>query len=258
MNSSNGNESRYNIVEMVDSNLTFVGSLIKEYKGNIILENSTEPNSLNDDDNDNVVIKIHGSFMLLAWLLFASNGIFTARHARDMFSRWTCTNGNDIWYGVHLICMIMTWFLSIVSVIVMFIGHGFDCLKKEKISENPHSLIGIITISLLFFQPFIACFRPPNNSSNRKWFNGIHSLIGVCCISLSLCAMIFATTLAAAKLDSTSRTAGFVFIGFLFGCDQIMTITKKNKLIVLGRTIYVAFVVGSLTMTFLALLFLLL
>ena len=178
------NTTDYFSEEMLASNLTFVRSLLEEYKGNILRENLTTLNPTGDNDSDRSLIKLHGSFMILAWFFFASNGIFIARHAKDMFPRWICSNGifsigNDVWYGVHLTCMIATWFLSIVSVIFMFIGHGFDCLKKDKILENPHSLIGIISVLLTFFQPLIAYFKPQETSSNRKWFNLLHSFVGI-------------------------------------------------------------------------------
>ena len=215
---------------------------------------TTSP-SLDDVSN---IYKVHGSLMTVAWLLFASNGILTTRHGKDMFSNWTCSNGNLIWYGIHQVCMILTWCLCIFSVVIMFIQNGFDALKKEKITENPHSLIGIITTILLFFQPCITCFGLSRQSDFGSWLKLLHSFIDIACIILSCCAMLFATELEKANLDSPSKTVIYVFMGLLFACDQIILMAKKNNLISLAKTVYLAFIIVSIILTCIALLFMLL
>ena len=212
--------------------------------------------TVEEDSNDESLIKIHGTFMLIAWLFFANNGIFIARHSKDTFSNRI--KGTSIWFGIHQILMITTWILTMISIIIMFIGHGFEALNKDKIAENPHSLLGILAIILVFFQPLVAFFRPSKISPYRKWFNFIHSIIGLTCISLGISAIYMTNTLEAAKLDTTLKTLSQFFIGFLIICDQLMSIAKRNFLFILAKIIHMTFIVGTFTMTCIAVLFLLL
>ena len=215
-----------------------------------------DSSSLENTSNDESLIKVHGSLMLVAWLFFATNGIFTSRYLKNMLSKRI--NGYSAWFGLHQICMLATWCLSVISTIIMFVGHGFEALKKDKIEQNPHSLFGILTIILVFFQPLMACFQPQKTSSYRKWFDFMYSLIELTCIILSLCAIFLTTNLEQAHLDTSSKTLMYFFIGFLIICDQVMSIIIKNNLGIPAKVMYLTFIVGTFVMTCLAMFFLLL
>ena len=215
-----------------------------------------DSSSKDNTSNDESLIKVHGSLMLVAWLFFATNGIFTSRYLKNMLSKRI--NGYSVWFGLHQICMLATWCLSVISTIIMFVGHGFEALKKDKIKQNPHSLFGILTIILVFFQPLMACFQPQKTSSYRKWFDFMYSLIELTCIILSLCAIFLATNLEQAHLDTSSKTLMYFFIGFLIICDQVMSIIIKNNLEIPAKVMYLTFIVGTFVMTCLAMFFLLL
>ena len=49
--------------------------------------------------------------------------------------------------------MSITWLLSMISVLIMFVGVGFSPLRAEKLAVNPHAVIGLIAICLTFIQP---------------------------------------------------------------------------------------------------------
>ena len=134
--------------------------------------------------------QVHGSLMILAWVMFASIGMLTARYGKVIDKNLA---GKQIWFRVHQLCMIMTWILTVSSVIIIFIEKGTDPLKWSSIKNNAHSLIGLITSILCFIQPFMAFVRPDPDHDKRWVFNLGHFLAGTVAIVLSVTSIVLVT-----------------------------------------------------------------
>ena len=69
----------------------------------------------------NLFVKLHGAFMIGAWVLFASVGMFLARYFKqDWTSAAKCCK-IDQWFLWHRSLMAITWGLTIAGVILIFL-----------------------------------------------------------------------------------------------------------------------------------------
>lgn len=142
--------------------------------------------------NSKVLIKLHGSFMILAWFLLASVGTFTARYCKKDFEDKKLF-GKDLWFPIHQVFMTATWVLGITAVIIIFVESGLSPLQGEQIKTNPHGLIGLIATILMFIQPFMALLRCDPTHKNRIVFNVAHALVGFSAMGLAFAAIILTT-----------------------------------------------------------------
>lgn len=118
-------------------------------------------------------IETHGVLMVIAWIGFASVGMFMARYMRKTWSKKVFSK--DIWFQVHRTLMVATVSVTILGIIYAFY------FKEWRWSANAgaHPILGIIVLCLAVFQPIIAVFRPHPGESRRWLFNWVHRSIGV-------------------------------------------------------------------------------
>lgn len=119
-----------------------------------------------------LLLRLHGAFMLIAWIGTASLGILFARYFKQTWvGNPLC--GKDQWFVWHRVFMVLTWLLTMAAFILIFVEiRGFSS------TDNPHIILGFITTVICFFQPIAAMFRPAPSSKNRPIFNWIHWLGG--------------------------------------------------------------------------------
>lgn len=140
----------------------------------------------------NLLVRLHGAFMLTAWIGTASIGILLARYFKQTWEGSSLC-GKDQWFAVlnfffcefsckyfkefdfqwHRIFMVITWSLTLAGFVIIFVQ--IDGWSSE---QNPHAILGTITTILCFLQPIGALFRPAPNSKNRPIFNWCHWLGG--------------------------------------------------------------------------------
>ncbi|XP_068248555.1 putative ferric-chelate reductase 1 homolog isoform X2 [Palaemon carinicauda] len=133
-------------------------------------------------------LKLHACFMIGAWVFAASTGILLARYYKQTWLDNRCC-GIDQWFHFHRLFMILTWGLTIAGfvLIVIHVGGWVD----DPISENPHPIIGIVSIGLCFIQPFMALCRCSPNHKRRPLFNWLHWFVGNSAQILGLTAIFF-------------------------------------------------------------------
>ena len=68
----------------------------------------------------NLFVKLHGAFMIGAWVLFASVGMFLARYFKQDWTAAKCCK-LDQWFIWHRFFMVTTWGLTIAGVILIFL-----------------------------------------------------------------------------------------------------------------------------------------
>lgn len=119
-----------------------------------------------------LLLRLHGAFMIIAWIGTASIGILMARYFKQT---WVGSQlcGKDQWFAWHRMFMVLTWLLTIAGFIIIFVE-----IKGWSSVDNPHAILGCITTFLCFIQPIGAAFRPAPNSKRRPFFNWGHWLGG--------------------------------------------------------------------------------
>jgi len=117
-----------------------------------------------------ILMLLHGTFMVVAWIGLASIGMFTARFYKKT---WVGSKiaGKDWWFVVHQVTMVLTLLLSIAAFIIIFVDVGTW-------RTSTHSVLGTISFALMLIQPIMAAFRPAPKSDNRPIFNFMHMTIG--------------------------------------------------------------------------------
>ncbi|VEN41700.1 unnamed protein product, partial [Callosobruchus maculatus] len=141
-----------------------------------------------------LLVRLHGSFMLAAWIGTASIGILLARYYRQTWVGTTMM-GKDLWFAWHRVLMVLTWLLTMTAFILIFVE-----LKAWSAERNPHAILGTITTILCFFQPIGAYFRPHPGTSKRPIFNWAHWLAGNAAHIVGIVAIFFAVKLSKAEL----------------------------------------------------------
>ena len=79
----------------------------------------------------NLFVKLHGAFMIAAWVLFASVGMFLARYFKQTWTGSKCCK-LDQWFIWHRFLMVTTWGLTIAGVILIFLELqvGTECTDE--------------------------------------------------------------------------------------------------------------------------------
>ena len=70
--------------------------------------------------NKNFKVKLHGAFMIGAWVFFASIGMFLARYFKQTWTGSKCCK-LDQWFIWHRFFMVTTWGLTVAGVILIFL-----------------------------------------------------------------------------------------------------------------------------------------
>ncbi|ERL92755.1 hypothetical protein D910_10064, partial [Dendroctonus ponderosae] len=159
---------------------------------------SAQPQALADVSSlaakSKLLIRLHGAFMLAAWLGTASIGILLARYYRQT---WVGKQimGKDIWFAWHRTFMVLTWALTIAAFVLIFVE-----LKAWSGERNPHAILGTLTTLLCFIQPIGAYFRPHPGTPKRAIFNWLHWSVGNAAHIIAIITLFFAVKLTKAEL----------------------------------------------------------
>ncbi|KAJ5888466.1 hypothetical protein N7495_008507 [Penicillium taxi] len=156
-------------------------------------------------------LKIHGIVMALAFAVMMPLGALIIRGLKVQGSIW-----------IHAIWQLISWALMIVG-----LAYGVRVGRTlHMIGHNAHTVLGIIVVVLMFFQPFIGLahhFRFRKNGSRsfvHIWYGRVLILLGIINGGLGL-------QLAA---NSTGGTIAYGVVGGIFGVLIIvLAITRERK-----------------------------
>ncbi|CAG7837806.1 unnamed protein product [Allacma fusca] len=193
----------------------------------------------------NIYIQLHGSFMILAWLLCASSGMFTARYYKQTHTRrqpW----GLAIWFHIHRTCMSLTVLFTVAGFVFIFVEVGGLTSWNGGNAEKSHPILGIILTALALLQVCLALVRPHPGNSKRPLFNWAHWSVGNSAHIIGLACIYLANNLQKTNLQQT-RYWG-VITGFIayhivlhialtiltFQADQKMEIQEKKRALSVG------------------------
>lgn len=174
-----------------------------------------------------LLLRLHGAFMIAAWIGAAGIGILLARYYKQT---WVGSQlcGKDQWFAWHRMFMLLTWALTIAAFILIFVE-----LKAWSEADNPHAILGCVTTGLAFLQPIGAAFRPHPDSRRRPIFNWLHWLVGNIAHILGIVTIFFATKLTKAKLPDWMDWVLVGYVAFHVAVHLILSIasiaSEKNN-----------------------------
>lgn len=153
-----------------------------------------------------ILLRLHGAFMLTAWIGTASLGILLARYFRQT---WVGSQlcGKDQWFAWHRFLMVLTWVLTMAGFVIIFVEIG-----GWSQVDNPHAILGMVTTVLCFLQPIGAYFRPHPGTKHRPLFNWVHWLGGNLAHIIAIVAIFFAVKLQKAELP---EWLDFILVAFV-------------------------------------------
>jgi hypothetical protein len=97
----------------------------------------------NLEAKSNILYRLHGAFMIAAWIFTASLGTILARYFKNTWTHMKCL-GKDVWFPCHVSLMTLTWVLTLTAFILIFVELNFEW-TSIKFDVNPHALLGCIT-----------------------------------------------------------------------------------------------------------------
>ncbi|XP_041972011.1 putative ferric-chelate reductase 1 homolog [Aricia agestis] len=202
--------NKYNLMvvsgeSMKDENRVGFHSLVYESTGSPVALASVG----NAGGASKLLLKLHGSFMVAAWIGSASLGILLARYFRKTWVGKTL-GGKDIWFAYHRILMVITWLLTMAGFVVILIEVG----GYSTTGDNPHAITGLVTVILCFLQPIGAFFRPHPGTKTRPIFNWLHWLAGNAAHILGIATIFLAVYLQKAELPAWTVFLLAAFVAF--------------------------------------------
>lgn len=165
----------------------------------------------------NYLVKIHGAFMVVAWIGIVSVSILLARHYKIVWENKTIC-GSKVWFFCHRSMMLLAVSMIIAAFVVIFVHvDGWS-----QVAPNPHPILGCISTGLAVIQPIMATFRPSPTASNRYIFNWLHWFVGNVGQILAIVTMYFAVELSAVSLSFIWNWVLSAFVAFHFIFHIIM------------------------------------
>ncbi|XP_056597428.1 putative ferric-chelate reductase 1 [Triplophysa dalaica] len=132
----------------------------------------TGPPNILTGSRSSLLMKSHGSLMLIGWMLAGSTGSLMAGYFKPDWQETTLF-GQKIWFQVHRGLMSLTVLLTAVGFIFPFVYR-----QKWSSRAGAHPYLGCTVMILAFCQPIMAAFRPPPDSSRRWIFIWFHWGVG--------------------------------------------------------------------------------
>ncbi|CAH3172489.1 unnamed protein product [Porites evermanni] len=180
---------------------------------------------LTGEKKDSTLMKAHGCLMVIAWIGFASIGIFMARFTRVAFGDKELL-GTKVWFTFHRILMISTVLVTIVGIILIFVYAG-------RWMPGAHPIIGIIVLVLSVIQPIAAAFRPHPGDDNRYLFNWAHRAGGIFALILAVVTVFLGICIYKDELglDNSPLYAMIVYcvgVAFVIAFDIYLSCKKRD------------------------------
>ncbi|XP_065087875.1 putative ferric-chelate reductase 1 homolog [Ochlerotatus camptorhynchus] len=157
-----------------------------------------------DLPDSTVLIKFHGTFMIIAWILFSSVGGTVARYFKKT---WVSERyfGGDAWFLYHRVYTFFTWLLTCCGFILIFID-------MDGWQDHAHAVVGLIAFILCFLQPIFGAVNPPENA--RKIVRMVHVVSGHLAYILAVTNMFLAVGMSTAKLPDSMYGLLGAAVGF--------------------------------------------
>jgi Reeler domain len=97
------------------------------------------------------LVMTHGSMMIVAWIGCTSIGVVIAAYFKNVWHRRK-SSSTEVWFIWHVLCMFLTWTLTLSAFIIIFIEIG-------EWRTSVHSILGCIVMLLATIQPLGGLLR---------------------------------------------------------------------------------------------------
>ncbi|XP_061176336.1 putative ferric-chelate reductase 1 homolog [Saccostrea echinata] len=148
---------------------------------------------ITEEQPDNLMVKIHGSFMMIAWVMFSSIGIVTARFFKDGWEGKTLM-GQKVWFQIHRTSMVSVFLFTVSAFVVIFVDVGEYrevVVADDRDYLKYHPILGIVVTSLTVINPIMSLFRCAPTDKKRPLFNVAHFLVGTGAHILAAITVLF-------------------------------------------------------------------
>ncbi|RUS81868.1 hypothetical protein EGW08_010391 [Elysia chlorotica] len=163
-----------------------------------------------------VLIKLHATFMMVAWILLSGLVTVIARHYREFMPKKRLF-GTKVWFQMHRGLAVLVAILTVLAVIMIFAARGM--ITK---AAAPHAVCGLIVVVFLILQIIAGILRPDLSDKRRIIFNWGHRILG------NLTHLLAAITMFLAfKIDyvtESMRDFGYTTLGVWFGVQILWLI----------------------------------
>ncbi|XP_054835155.1 ferric-chelate reductase 1 [Eublepharis macularius] len=165
------------------------------------------------------LIKAHGALMFVAWMSTVSIGVIFARFFKPVWPH-SLLFGEEIWFQVHRMLMMITVLLTSVAFVLPFVYRGGWSWQA-----GFHPYLGCTVMALAFIQPVMAAFRPPPQAPRRQIFNWLHWSTGTTARILAVVTMFLGMDLPALNLPNPWDTHTMIgFVAWHVGLDVLLEI----------------------------------
>ncbi|XP_061489677.1 ferric-chelate reductase 1-like isoform X2 [Rhineura floridana] len=207
---------------LADGEVSEGGTIHKHYRQPLITTgkyNVTGPAKDVGGSRSPFLIKTHGALMFVAWMTTVSIGVIVARFFKPVWPN-SLLFGEEIWFQVHRILMIVTVLLTSASFALPFVYRGG---WSEQAGFHPY--LGCTVMALAIVQPLMAGFRPPPQAPRRQIFNWLHWSTGTTARILAVVAMFLGMDLPALNLPDPWDTYTMMgFVAWHVGTDVLLEI----------------------------------
>uniref|UniRef100_K1PA49 Putative ferric-chelate reductase 1 n=1 Tax=Magallana gigas TaxID=29159 RepID=K1PA49_MAGGI len=163
---------------------------------------------------DLLMVKLHGSFMMIAWVMFSSIGIVTARFFKGGWEGKTL-GGIKVWFQIHRTCMVSVFVLTVAAFVIIFIDVGE--YREVAVSDGRdylryHPVLGIVVTALTVINPIMSLFRCGPDDKRRPIFNIAHFLVGTGAHILAAITVLFGMNI---DRSNVSMDASYVMYAYM-------------------------------------------
>ncbi|XP_052776929.1 putative ferric-chelate reductase 1 homolog [Mya arenaria] len=170
----------------------------------------TQLDDIQGNHND-YFVKIHGSLMILAWVLLASLSLVLARYYKQ---QWPMGKVCDrrVWYQAHKVLILVTFSLVLSGFVIIWVKtRGLSKMRGATTVQHAHPFLGVVIMGLTFINPLMAFLRPNTGTLNRPVFKYIHGFIGTIVYVLAVLNVLLGMSLPESK---SPASAFWVLVGF--------------------------------------------
>ncbi|XP_063706019.1 putative ferric-chelate reductase 1 homolog [Culicoides brevitarsis] len=122
------------------------------------------------DDEGSTLLRLHGTFMVLGWILAASVGHVIARYFKKTWMIWRIYS-YDVWFVIHVCCMGALWLFTLIGFLVVVID-------VKGLRAGWHEIIGIFLVLCTLAFPIAVFYGPDKESPYYKKWNMGHFAVG--------------------------------------------------------------------------------
>lgn len=159
-----------------------------------------------------ILMRLHGLFMVVAWLGFAGTGMLFARYFRQTWVGKP-VGGKDLWFQAHRLLMSSTVIFSLMGLLFVAIEKGgFEPIALG----GAHPVLGLITLLLALTNPIMALFRPHPGTPHRPIFNWAHWAVGNSAHLLAVVTIFLASKVYSHLQSSTSTMTAWSYIVLVY------------------------------------------